>query len=45
LTLPFFSYGGSSLVSCVMLVALVARVELTVREQRAAADTEAGGSQ
>jgi cell division protein FtsW len=45
LTLPFFSYGGSSLISCVMLVALVARVELTVRDQRAAADTEADGSQ
>jgi cell division protein FtsW len=28
LTLPFFSYGGSSLISCVVLVALVARVKL-----------------
>ena len=45
LTLPFFSYGGSSLIASVMLIALVARVELTVREHRAAADTEAGGSQ
>jgi cell division protein FtsW len=45
LTLPFFSYGGSSLISCVMLVALVAKVELTVRDQRAAADNEARDSQ
>jgi cell division protein FtsW len=28
LTLPFFSYGGSSLISCVVLVVLVARVKL-----------------
>ncbi len=41
LTLPFFSYGGSSLITCVLLVALVARVELTVREQQAAAREEA----
>ncbi len=41
LTLPFFSYGGSSLITCVLLVALVARVELTVREQGAAAEQEA----
>jgi cell division protein FtsW len=38
LTLPFFSYGGSSLITCVMLVALVARVELTLRDQGAAGD-------
>lgn len=36
LTLPFFSYGGSSLITCVILVALVARVNVAVDE---AADT------
>jgi cell division protein FtsW len=41
LTLPFFSYGGSSLITCVVLVALVARVELTVREQQCTAEQEA----
>ncbi len=41
LTLPFFSYGGSSLITCVVLVALVARVELTVREQQSTAEQEA----
>lgn len=45
LTLPFFSYGGSSLISCVVLVALVARVELTVREQQATAEQEAQAGQ
>jgi cell division protein FtsW len=41
LTLPFFSYGGSSLITCVMLVALVARVQLTVRDQALTAQSEA----
>jgi cell division protein FtsW len=31
LTLPFFSYGGSSLIVCIAMVALVARVELECR--------------
>ena len=29
--MPFFSYGGSSLIVCMVLVALVARVDLDNR--------------
>ncbi len=45
LTLPFFSYGGSSLITCVMLVALVGRVELTLRDGDAAFEAEGCGKQ
>lgn len=33
LTLPFFSYGGSSLIVCMAMVSLVARIELECRRQ------------
>jgi cell division protein FtsW len=33
LTLPFFSYGGSSLIVCMAMVALVARIDLECRRQ------------
>ncbi|MEX1668451.1 putative lipid II flippase FtsW [Zhongshania guokunii] len=33
LTLPFFSYGGSSLIVCMAMVSLVGRIELECRRQ------------
>jgi len=42
LTLPFFSYGGSSLIICCVMVALVYRVSIEVEDEFLAAETSKG---
>lgn len=45
LTLPFFSYGGSSLIICCVMVALVYRVSLEVDEELSAQSKKEKSSQ
>ncbi|HAA06943.1 MAG TPA: cell division protein FtsW, partial [Acinetobacter schindleri] len=32
LTLPFISYGGSSLIMCAMMISLILKIDATTRE-------------